>query len=86
MAKLAAELPTREFGPPRGKGPKGACYVPYHECDNDDFLAVKALKDTGLTWEQIQEQVDAVLGIEEPIPTKKFTYHWRQLCTCWRDK
>lgn len=85
MSKLAQELPSSNFGKTPLKGPRSACSLVYGDCDLEDYEAVVALKEQGLTWEQIQDQVDRILNIEDKIPTKKFTYHWRQMCTCWRS-
>lgn len=85
MSKLEAGLAGVEFDSPH-KGPRGACYAVYSECDMDDFHAVEKLKTTGVTWAQLQVQVDKLLGVTDPISTKKFTYHWRGLCTCWNGK
>lgn len=85
MSKLAIELPKADFGKAPHKGPRGICYTVYGSCDLDDLAAVKALKETGLTWEQIQEQVDKILGIENPIPRQRFIYHFRSLCRCWES-
>lgn len=86
MSKLATELPKVEFGTGPRKGPRGACFGVYKDCDVEDLNAVQKLREDGLSWEQIQEQVDRILGVGEAIEKKKFVYHWRQLCTCWRDK
>ena len=86
MSKLAAGLEAADFGPNPHKGPRGECFAVYGDCDLEDFKAIERLKNTGLTWTQLQEQVDQIMGIESPIPVKKFTYHWRGLCSCWRDK
>lgn len=86
VAKLATELPKSEFGAPPHKGPVGIACLTYADCDLDDFQSVKALKDSGLTWDQIQEQVDRILGITDTVPKIKFIYHWRGDCACWRGR
>ncbi len=85
MSKLATGLVDIKTAPGGQKGPRGACYGVYKSCDQEDFQAVTRLRDEGFTWQQIQAEVDSILKVTEPIPQKKFVYHWRQQCTCWRD-
>lgn len=86
MAKLATELPKQDFGQKPHVGPRGVCYPLYGDCDIEDLEAVNQLREQGLTWEQLQEQIDKILEIENPIPRERFIYHWRKQCACWRGK
>lgn len=85
MSKLAVELPKVEFDDSPSRGPRGACYPLYKDCDEEDYQEVQRLRSAGYTWEQVQSAVDKILEIEASIPRKKFVYHWRQQCVCWKD-
>lgn len=88
MSKLAQKLP-----PPDkvarvsrgGPGPIGACERAYGLGDEEDWLAVDALRHN-TNWKNARAQVHAQLGLQPPTPSlDKFRYHWRGKCRCWSD-
>lgn len=83
MSKLATKLSEVVVQTSASKGPTGACYRVYGKGDPEDFEAVNQLKAEGATWVQIQEEVDRILGVEEPLGYRKFIYHWTAQCKCW---
>lgn len=82
MSMLAKELGELKPTPIR-KGPMSACALTYGRGDAEDHDAVHALHDQGATWKQIQEHVDRLLDIKEPIALSRFRYHWNKQCMCW---
>lgn len=85
MSKLASKIAT---SPPTAatvrRGPANRCYPLYGSGDMEDFEAVEALRQN-LTWRQVQEHIDDILGVTKPLPLEKFRYHFRRRCFCWPE-
>lgn len=85
MSKLAAQLPTADAVMTRvRRGPSGACDI-YGDGDLDDWRAVEKLR-LATCWTDTHQAVDATLGIDTPIDTDKFRYHWRRRCWHWTQE
>lgn len=85
MSKLAASIKKVKADKPH-IGPRPACYELYADCDREDLDAVQNLKNSGATWAQIQDEVDRVAGVTESLVAWRFIRHWREQCSCWREK
>lgn len=87
MSQLAGKLKAVETEPVRvRRGPLNQCHSLYGDGDLDDFEAIQAKREAGLSWREVQELVDEQLGIEKPIGLEKFRYHFRRRCFCWPDE
>lgn len=63
--------------------PTGSCFPLYGYGDHDDRKSLDRLREDGLSWGEAQNLVDSILGIENPIPLRRFKHHWSAGCGCW---
>lgn len=63
-------------------GPRNVCGPVYGPGSLEDWRAVEDLRHRS-SWTFAQQQVDAALGITDPLPPDKFRYHWLRHCSCW---
>lgn len=82
MSFLADKLSSVEVAPEPKKS-KAPCHARYGDGDLEDYEAIRRLRDKGLEWIQVQRLVDELSDVEDPLPIRKFTRHWRQDCSCW---
>ena len=84
MSRLAGKLPSPDEVRTRiRKGPVGACDV-YGDGDMDDWREVENLR-RATCWNDAQREVDTVLGLENPIATNAFRYHFSRKCGHWTE-
>lgn len=86
MSKLASKIAATPapVGAPVKRGPANACFPLYGYGDLEDWEQVETLH-VSLTWREVQDHIDALLGVEKRIPLEKFRYHWRRRCFCWPE-
>lgn len=80
LAEQLAEVATTNDRPQHG--PRNQCGPVYGPGDMDDWRAVDALRHR-TSWAKVQEHVDRILGVTDPLPNDFFRYHWRRKCSCW---